>query len=185
LSNENSDIGKHWQHLRYSFIREEHVHPLIVKELLGWLSDRYATVVSVDLTSANRSNRFSGEFSVRQFNGDSWVHYEGEDGDYFKYRHLGASSSGIHIVHGVEGGGGTGVFHSLMLLVLQSDTGIISDGDRMEVREHVLLKTLGSISLGDRYSGELLFADGKLRIGRDESLKKYGGLLKDILLEIK
>ena len=167
LTNENSDIGKHWQHLRYSFVREEYVHPLIIKELLGWLSDRHETVVAVDLTSANRSNRFFGDYSVHQAEGVNWVQHDNEE-ERFKYCHLGASSSGIHIVHCVDMGGGTGIFNSLLFLVLQTDTGIFSDVNVMEARERVLLKTLGSISLG-----------------KDERSMRYGGLVQDRLLEIK
>ena len=44
-------------------------HPLIVKELLGWISDSSATVVGVDLAAANRSNRFYGEFRVKDDGG--------------------------------------------------------------------------------------------------------------------
>lgn len=185
LTNDNSEIGRHWQHLRYSFVREEFVHPLIIKELFGWLSDRHETVIAVDLTSSNRSNRFWGDYSVQQFDGVNWIHYDNKGGGYFKYCHLGASSSGIHIVHCVENGGGTGVFNSLLFLVLQTDTGIFSDMEGMEVRERILLKTLGSIALGDRYFGKLLFDNAILHIGKDESPMKYGGLLQDILLEIK
>jgi hypothetical protein len=185
LTNENSEIGKQWQHLRYSFVREEFVHPLIIMELLGWLSDRHETVVAVDLTSANRSNHFFGDYSVHQFNGVYWVHHDNKEGGYFKYCYLGASSSGIHILHCIDSGGGTGEFNSLLFLVMQTDTGIFSDMDGMEVRERVLLKTLGSILLGDRYLGKLLFSNAILHIGKDESPMKYGGLLQDILLEIK
>ena len=49
---------------RFSFSEDEHVHPLIVKELLGWISDRGAPVVGIDLEMANRSNQFHGEFEV-------------------------------------------------------------------------------------------------------------------------
>ncbi|MGH7183924.1 MAG: HNH endonuclease, partial [Nitrospiraceae bacterium] len=55
-----------WEQMRFSFVREEFVHPLIVRELLGWLSDPAETIVSVDLGTANRSNRFSCDFSVRR-----------------------------------------------------------------------------------------------------------------------
>ena len=57
---------------RYSFHRKEYVHPLIVKELLGWISDRNETVVGVDLEAANRSNRFHGGISVKD---DGRVHW--------------------------------------------------------------------------------------------------------------
>ena len=33
----------------YSFIAEDFVHPRIVKELIGWISDSSAAVVAVDL----------------------------------------------------------------------------------------------------------------------------------------
>lgn len=185
LSNENSDIGRHWKHLKYSFIREEYVHPLIVMELLGWLSDSHETVVAVDLTSANRSNRFFGDYSVHEIDGVDWIHHDVANGGYFRYCHVGASSSGIHMLHCLDSGGGTGVFNSILFLVLQSDTGIVSDLDGLAVRERVLLKTLGSISLGDRYVGNLFFSNDILHIRKDESLMKHGGLVEDMLLEIK
>jgi len=53
----------------YSFEHEDFVHPLIVRELLGWLSDPVATIVAVDLTAANRSNRFFGKFTQRVHSG--------------------------------------------------------------------------------------------------------------------
>ena len=54
-----------WQHLKHSFVREEYVHPLIVQELIGWLSDVGQPIVAVDIGLANRSNRFHGAFRPR------------------------------------------------------------------------------------------------------------------------
>ncbi len=43
LKNDGTDFGQHWKHLRYSFTREEFIHPRIVEELLGFMSDRHET----------------------------------------------------------------------------------------------------------------------------------------------
>ena len=48
----------------YSFTKDEFVHPLIIEDLLGWISDPRETVVSVDLTSASGSNRYFGSIEV-------------------------------------------------------------------------------------------------------------------------
>ena len=45
------------ENCQYSFVRKNLIHPLIVRELLGWISDGTETIVSLDLKSANRSNR--------------------------------------------------------------------------------------------------------------------------------
>jgi hypothetical protein len=78
----------------YSFQGEEFIHPLIVRELLGWLSDPAATVLAVDLTSANRSNRFFGEFSRTMRDGRTWIGWVGDNGEYFTYAHIANSPSG-------------------------------------------------------------------------------------------
>lgn len=188
LSNENSDVGRYWQHLKYSFIREEYIHPLIIQELLGWLSDKHETIIAVDLTSANRSNRFSTNYSIYQSEEITWVHHSDKKG-HFSYRHLGASSSGIHIIHCIESGHGSGLFNSLIFLILQTDTGIVANKDemsRIETRERIILKTLGSISLGDHYSGNLLFTNGILYISKNKNpIREGDDLQQDILLEIK
>lgn len=64
--------------VRFSFCRDEYVHPLIVRELIGWISDRHETIVGVDLEAANRSNRFFGDVRQRQDGEKRWVTYNGK-----------------------------------------------------------------------------------------------------------
>jgi hypothetical protein len=155
LNNEIEAPGQRREDLRYSFVREEFIHPRIVEELLGFISDRHETVVSVDLSSANRSNRFFGPINIIQDRDGQWVHCDQESDAYFRYKHLGTSNSGIHVLWSVQGGGGTGHFNDLQFLTLQRDTGLARDEGNISKRERVLLKTLGSIPIGDRYSGVL------------------------------
>jgi hypothetical protein len=157
----------------YSFEREEFVHPLIVRELLGWLSDPAATVVAVDLTSANQSNRFFGEFSRSVRDGRTWIEWVGDGRESFAYAHIATSLSGIHMVECYDRGGGTGVFGSVGLFSLESDRAL-ETGVVMSTRSRVLLKTLGAVPLGDRYAGPIVYENGVLAIGPDEGWFKRG-----------
>jgi len=164
-----------WEQLQYSFSRDEFIHPLIVQELLGWLSDPAATIVSVDLATANRSNRFWGDFSVVRGDNTVWVEGRIEQRVFFQYRHIATSPSGVHMVECHEYTGGTGVFHSVCLLALEQDRSLYEDREKgLFARERVLLKTLGSISLGDRYAGDIAYRDGLLVIGPDRGWFQRG-----------
>ena len=82
---------------RYSFVRDEFIHPLILRELLGWLSDADETVAAVNLTAANRSNRFFGEFCpCRHDDGTLFVRWR-HGRESFTYTHIATSPSGIEM----------------------------------------------------------------------------------------
>ena len=158
-----------WENLRFSFVREEYVHPLIVSELSGWISDAYETVIAVDLASANHSNRFLGEYSIREYGGRRWVEYRGDHGQSFCYSHIATSPSGVQMVECYDCGGGSGVFGHVLFLSLECDRSMTKKRDgEVVTRERILLKTLGSIGLGDRYRGTVSYENEHLVIGPDE-----------------
>jgi hypothetical protein len=164
-----------WERLRYSFVREEFVHPLIVRELLGWLSDPASTIVSVDLVTANQSNRFWGDFSVHKGDRGVQVEWRNDQREFFGYTHIGTSPSGVHMIECHDRTGGSGVFGSVCLLSLEQDRSLYEERARsLFTRERVLLKTLGSITLGDRYAGEITYRNGFLVIGPDEGPFRRG-----------
>jgi hypothetical protein len=49
--------------------------------------------------------------------------------------------------------------------VLQKDTGIVQSGYEVLAKERILLKILGSVSIGSHYYGKLSYAKGVLKIG--------------------
>ena len=81
---------------RFSFGNDEYVHPLILQELLGWISDSGETIVGVDLDEANESNRFHGDFTTEERPAGRWVIWKKEK-EWFGYRHVGTTASGILI----------------------------------------------------------------------------------------
>ena len=172
---QSSAAAPPWEHMRFSFVREEFVHPLIVRELLGWLSDPAATIVSVDLTTANRSNRFRSDFSVRRSDRKVQVEWKNDQREFFWYAQIATSPSGIHILECHDCTGGSGVFESVCLAALEQDRCLHEQSaGALFTRDGVLLKTLGSITLGDRYAGEITYRDGLLAIGPDEGWFRRG-----------
>ena len=169
------NIQSSLEHSRYSFAREEFVHPLVVRELLGWPSDATSTVISVDIASSNRSNRFYGEFNVYDSGGRLWVKWANYEKEFFVYSRIATSSSGVEMVECYDCGGGSSVFGSVGLFRLEYDRALGVDRDgKVSTHERVILKTLGSIGLGDRYDGKITYDDGFLVIGPDNGWFKRG-----------
>jgi len=169
-----------WDSLKYSFERDDFVHPLIVKELIGWLSDPASTVVAVDIGLANRSNRFFGKYSVSVLeDGAKVVQWRGDDQvledlraahqrEWFNYSLVAVSPSGVHMVDCRDCGGGSGVFSRVGLFTFERDDCLRpSAAGALSVENRILLKILGVVHLGDRYSGSIIYRDGVLVVGPD------------------
>jgi len=174
-----------WDALKYSFEREDFVHPLILRELIGWISDSGSTIVAVDIGRANRSNRFYGEYSVGQpkdgarivqWNGDDQVlEHLKREGQWFRYSLIAISSSGIHMVDCRDSGGGTGVFGTVGLFTFERDSCLRpGDDGSLHVENRILLKIIGVINLGDRYDGAIVYRNGTLVVGPDTGPFKRG-----------
>ena len=152
---------------RFSFQQEEYVHPLIVKELLGWISDRHETVVGIDLESANKSNRFFGDVQHHEHDNKAWIACRSEN-ESFSYAFVATTPSGINILECHDWGGGSGVFGSVALLCMETDRAMDMDDDgRPTTRQRSVLKILGQHCLGDRYSGRIWYESGVLHVGPD------------------
>ncbi len=168
LGSSENDLRSSPEHSRYSFAREEFVHPLIVRELLGWISDGDAPVVSIDVASGNQSNQFFGDFTVESYRGRSLVEWKGPDGESFSYVHVATSPSGVEMVECYSSGGGSGVFGSVALFCWEYDEALKEDiSGKLSTERRLLLKQLGEIALGDRYDGSITYKDGLLTIGPD------------------
>jgi hypothetical protein len=132
-------------------VREEFIHPLIVHELQGWLSDPAETIVAVDLASAIEAIVFSvNSRSIFETGDRGWMG-SALKGESFAYAQIATSPSGVEIVECSDRTGGTGVFGSVGLFSLECDRALGHDREgKISTRARILLKSLGSISLGDR-----------------------------------
>ncbi len=171
--------------LRYSFTRPEFLHPLIIRKLVGQVSDPYEVATGVDVAITNQSERSFGTFKVCTQRGRilvSWRAWEQsilldsvERRSSYSYSHIATSESGIELVQCSDCGGGSGVFGSVAFFSWERDSGFNSCIDAPDTSsERIILKSLGSIPLGDRYDGEITYEDGVLDIGPDEGWFRLG-----------
>jgi len=162
------------QEFPYSFNKSPFISPQIIQDFNTWLSDSGDAVVSINVLEAQASNRYSGAALVRNTLGEEPYVYseQASDGSIseFGYRYVGRTSSGVYVLLTSDGGGGSGVFHSLMLLTFEYDQSLICDWDRGVVQptgKRLLIKKQGQISLTDRWDGKLSVKGNSVFIGED------------------
>ena len=158
---------------KFSFRNEEFVHPLIVRELLGWISDSRSTIVGVDLEAADRSNKFYGEFSVNDHGSVAWVQWRDADAS-FSYRHIATTPSRVEIVECRDWLGGSGVFGTIAFFCLDKDRTVGDVNRSISTSDRLVLKILGQCQLGDRYDGDIQYGNGVLHVGPDRRWFKKG-----------
>ena len=163
---------------RYAFHQAEYVHPRIVQDMLGWMSDKHGSVVCVDLDAGNDSNQYSGAYDVVKRAGRTFVEWKGTRGESFSYEYIGTSPSGVHMIVCYDRGGGSGLSGSVALFRMETDRTFVGN------RKRTLLKILDHISLGDRYDGSITYENGTLKIGADEGPFKGGDGPRDKPLSI-
>jgi hypothetical protein len=168
----DKDVGDIAHLLRYSFSKPEFIYPEIVEELDGWISDGLPVYAAVDLEGAMRSNRFFLPPENRKNPGsDGWVWVERksefscDSNPYYGYKFIGVTPSGTHIIQTASSGGGTGIFCSVLFMRFQADEVLTSTLDKTTTRTRILLRCIGQRPLGNRYYGEVTYADGLLTIG--------------------
>ena len=172
LGSADRDVGDLAHLLRFRFSKPEFVHPEIVEELEGWISDALPVYAAVDLEGAMASNRFVRPVQTRPSPGATpWVVAIKEDQPatlckpYYMYRFVGVTPSGTHLVQTAGSGGGSGIFQAVLFLRFQKDEVLSGDLQSTRTRARVILRCIGSRLLGDRYDGLVSYSNGTLTIG--------------------
>ena len=172
--------GEQRFHATYSFKKAPFVHPKIVDELIGNLSDVGDQVVAINLLDSQDSNRYFGEIFVTPQTDPMvpswpWVssldldqNRDRELGDFwgqefYAYRYLGSTQSGLDLLHAKYSGGGSGVFNYLVFVQTEADYGVeyplardINSRKSIaepEFQDRELIRMIGKIPLGDRWRG--------------------------------
>jgi len=90
-----------------SFCQAPFVHPLVVKELMTWISDGGDQVVALNLLDTNDSNRYYGDIHSKPpgklapphpqvFTDVERLEGKGKTTETFSYRYVGLTRSGVH-----------------------------------------------------------------------------------------
>jgi hypothetical protein len=155
---------------RYSFINPEFIHPQILDDLAGWLSDSGDQIVAINISESNKSNRYHGDVTVEQSDGYPVVKSSYEEG-WVSYKYIGRSFSGVHIIQTWSNRGGSGVFTNIFLVTLSSDSSLESNGVNYTKKARFVIKLVGSLPLGDRYQGKVKYKYGLLSLSPCKGIK--------------
>ncbi|WP_233419692.1 hypothetical protein [Vibrio metoecus] len=163
-----------FQNYKYSFVSNNYISPAILDDLNGWVSDIGEQIVSINISDANQSNRYFGEVNTRYVpNSFPIVDYKSDD-KYLSYQYVGCSFSGVHILKLVSNSGGSGYFHSLLLVTVVADSCIEFESTSKAIKkERFVIKKVGTISLGDCYEGTVTYKFGFLTISACKGLKAF------------
>lgn len=166
---------------KFSFVSSDYINPRILDDLIGCISDTGEQVVSVNLQSANESNRYFAEINVVESGAGYPLVKASFDGGWVAYKYIGLSITGMHVVQVWSNYGGSGVFCNIVLVTLGLDSRLdLSSGSSKKVVNY-LLKLVGVIPLGEHYDGNISYNYGLLKIppckGRSSLRAKFDWLL--------
>ena len=150
--------------VRKSFtLRGKPIPPEIFRDFGdGNLAESTPIWTSVDLGSAVGSNQY---FDPIKKNG-VWVTQgraagNGREAEETGYRYIGAAKNGLLVAVATYNGGGTGVFTNLHVLDLAPTRAFDDEG---KVYTRITLTNLRSVSLGDRWDGDVTISGDEIHI---------------------
>ncbi len=158
----------------YAFDKSPFISPKIIQDFATWSSDNGDAIVAINVLEAQGSNRYCGDALVRNTPGEyPYVYHETATAGSFSefgYRYVGRTSSGVYVLHTTDCGGGSGVYHNLMLVTFEYDQSLNCDWDKNVVQpgeKRILIKKQGEFALGDRWDGKLSVKGDSIFVGQD------------------
>ena len=132
------------------------IHPAIIHQFEGWVSDGGPIVVAVDVAAAEGTNQYEIPVDLYQdFVSCSLA--DTDPAESYGYRWVGRMADGTHAVRGTLITGGTGKFETLFFFRFSVDDGYaVPDQSR---KQRVILNVIGWHSLGDRANPEVKIVD--------------------------
>ena len=121
------------------------INPMIVREFLPWVSDKYPSIMSIDIGASQFSNKY---FSGQQpsYGEDGYFTFRDTgDGSTFGYKWLGLLANGIHVVKVFENTTGSAVFSHVVLVSFQ-----LKPIQIPSARTQLLMLNEGVVGIGDR-----------------------------------
>ena len=166
----------------YSFKKAPFVHPKIINDFVGYISDVGDQVIAINLLDSQDSNRYFGEILItpqRDPMEPSWPWVHSVDGEesaekelgelwgqpWYAYQWVGSTPSGLDVLHVRNSGGGSGIFNWVVFTRIEVDQGLDyplardvenrTEAARPAFRARELLRFVGRIPLGDRWLGTI------------------------------
>lgn len=149
---------------KYSFLDDQFINPRILEDLHGWLSDTGNQVVAINISESNTSNRYFSDTTIEVKSNDHPVVTATHESGRFSYQYIGVSFNGVHLLQTWSSNGGSGTFCNVILVTISTDTALSFSDEKCNKTERLIIKSIGSIPLGDRYIGAPTYKYGILNI---------------------
>ena len=143
------------------------IHPLLVKEFCGWMSDDGPIVRLVDVSAAFGTDQFEAPVTEN----DGIVRCDvphTQPAEWFAYRHLGKLGDGTDVLVTMWSTGGTGVFMDLLLVRVSR----MQIGSKGQQHQATLATLVDFYPLGDRDSGQIEVKSDCVVIGTSQHREK-------------
>ena len=167
------------------FDREPYVNPKVIQDMTTWLSDTGDQVIGIDLLGSRNSNRYFCQSKIRKTeSGSPFVYYQ-DDRELFGYRYIGTTASGIDVLKTTSSGDGSGVFHNLIFVAVETDKCLSFDSERLTANlaaDRLVIKKFGEIPLGDRFEGSVEIKGEYLYIRQNNSGLAKGTVDEKVIL---
>ncbi len=128
------------------------IHPGLVHEFEGWLSDGGPITLAVDVRAACWSDEYPDSVITAR---DGRVSYEvpgTSPAEWYAYEHMGRLANGTHVLRTVWSGGGSGRFVNLLLVRLHIEPAPAEAGSP---DYRLVMSVQRSVPLGDRHAGAI------------------------------
>lgn len=102
----------------------EPIHPGLIREFEGFISDGKPITLTVDVLAALGTNEYFDK--VKEFQSEFII--RPSEGGYYSYKHLGTVSDNIHVVRTYENMGGSMTWGSLMFITFDINKGFDYNG---------------------------------------------------------
>lgn len=151
------------------------IHPQLVMQFEGWLSDGGPIVVTVDVAAAQGSNQYSAPIRILDSDLGPWVHVDLPgppdvmSKPFFQYVRLGTLADGTQVLETASSGGGSGVFEDILFLRFSAAQGYAIDP---HPHDRLLMTVVGSYPLGDRDDGKVQVLPDRVIVGVSKTRDK-------------
>jgi len=169
-------LGKALREARENFtVDGKPIHPALVYEFVGWLSDPGPIATAVNLITAQKSNKYYG-LQVRVRKGEiecdvqplipcGLIGGSPVDRETFGYRRLGVLADGTSVLETAYWGGGSGIFEDVLFVRFGIERTLDYEGKPCE---RLVMKALSVVGLGDRDDGEVRVLSDRVILGRSK-----------------
>jgi predicted RNA-binding protein len=158
---------------KYFVIDGEPINPLIVKDLIPWISDSGDQVVAIDLLTSQKSNKYSvNNFDLKKNGAYFSISTTYESGSSFTYELEGVTANGVIVLKTSDWDPtGTGVFTDLLLVRIRKEFALSNNLDEKLTlnRNRLIIENIGRYSLGDRIYSKITVIGNTINIETKQS----------------